>query len=200
MRTKKLLVSIWLVLLLLAIGAFFWYNELQYQLPTPVPEQYTSVKPGQLINFSGALQTDHIKPLFLHFFNPGCPCSRFNAKQFREIANEYKAQVDFMIVVMSDKNYTAKEIQDKLGVDLPVIFSKSVAVACGVYSTPQVALIDKNDRLYYRGNYNRSRYCTDEKTSYAKVAINGLLNNHTDITFSKLALISYGCRLPNCKN
>src|ERR1700748_363288 len=98
MKVKKLLVVSWLVVIAIAVGTLFWYNELQYQLPTPVPEHYTSVKPGHLINFGGDLRTDHIKPLFLHFFNPSCPCSRFNIKQFRSIVEDYKSKVTFKIV------------------------------------------------------------------------------------------------------
>jgi hypothetical protein len=198
MRMKKLMVIVWLLLLLSAVGALFWYNELQYQLPTPIPDGYVAVKQGRLINLNGALKTDHTKPLFLHFFNPDCPCSRFNIKQFKALVNEYGHNLNFVVVVMSTKTFTVQEIQDKFDLKIPVIFDKGIAVACGVYSTPQVALLDNQNRLYYRGNYNRSRYCTDEKTSYAKTAIKGLLNDHANLVFSQLALRSYGCRLPNC--
>ena len=197
---KKLFVIVWLGLLLVVVGALFWYNELQYQLPTPVPENYKAVKPGQLIPLSGGLKADPAKPLFLHFFNPSCPCSRFNIKMFKSLVAQYGQKVNFAVVVMSDRTYTVAEIQKKFDLDIPVVFDKAIAISCGVYSTPQVALLDNHNILYYRGNYNRSRYCTDEKTSYAKQAITGLLADHAKITFSKLALTSYGCRLPNCKN
>jgi hypothetical protein len=198
MGIKKIIVIAWLGVLLLAVGTLFWYNELQYQLPTPVPADYVSVQPGQLINLKGVLKADHSKPLFLHFFNPDCPCSRFNIKQFKALVNSYGHSVNFVVVVMSTKTFTVDEIQNKFDLKIPVIFDKGIAIACGVYSTPQVALLDNDDKLYYRGNYNRSRYCTDEKTSYAKTAVNGLLNDHARLTFSRLALQSYGCRLPNC--
>jgi hypothetical protein len=197
---KKTLVIGWLVILLIAVGALFWYNELQYQLPTPVPENYKAVKQGTIVSINPRHYQDRSKPLFLHFFNPDCPCSRFNIKQFKAIAQQYHRQVNFAIVIMSSKHFTESEIQDKFGMKLPVIFDPSVAEACGVYSTPQAALIDTGSKLYYRGNYNISRYCTDEKTSFAKVAINGLLNDNTRLTFNKLALTTYGCRLPDCHN
>ena|ERR1700761_4398910 len=199
MGTKKLIVVIWLGILLVAVGTLFWYNELQYQLPTPIPADYQAVKPGQYIKEAALLNTAHTKPLFLHFFNPDCPCSRFNIKQFKDLVHLYGPSINFVVVVLNNDKYTVKQIQDKFDLQIPVIFNKPLAVACGVYSTPQVALLDNDNKLYYRGNYNRSRYCTDEKTSYAKTAINGLLNNHQQLTFSRLALLSYGCKLPNCK-
>jgi len=186
------------MLLFSAVGALFWYNEWVYHLPTPVPENYKPVSQGKLIKLSGALEADHSKPLFLHFFNPDCPCSRFNITNFKSLVKQYGRQVDFVIVVMNNKRYTANEIQNKFDLNVPVLFDASIAVSCGVYSTPQAVLLDTEHKLYYRGNYNSSRYCTDEKTSYAKIAIVGLLHNHTKIKFNQLALRAYGCRLPNC--
>jgi hypothetical protein len=197
-RMKKFLVIIWLMVLFSAIGALFWYNEWVYHLPTPIPENYKPVGQGKLIKLNGALEAEHSKPLFLHFFNPDCPCSRFNIANFKSLVKQYDTQVKFVIVVMNNKFYTAKEIQDKFDLDVPVLFDASLATACGVYSTPQAALLDAEHKLYYRGNYNSSRYCTDEKTSYAKIAIAGLLNDHKKLVFNELALRAYGCRLPNC--
>jgi hypothetical protein len=117
---------------------------------------------------------------------------------FKSLVAQYGQQVNFVIVVISDETYTAKEIQNKFDLNIPVVFDESIALACGVYSTPQVALLDNKGKLYYRGNYNSSRYCTDEKTNYAKQAITGLLANNKKIFFNKLALTSYGCRLSNC--
>jgi len=106
--------------------------------------------------------------------------------------------VNFVIVIMSDKTYTVKAIQDKFNLDIPVLFDPSIAVSCGVYSTPQAVLLDTDHKLYFRGNYNSSRYCTNEKTSFAKIAIAGLLNEHARLVFSQVALKAYGCSLPNC--
>lgn len=189
----------WLMLLFAAIGALFWYNELVYHLPTPIPENYKPVNNGTVIKLSKALNKDHGKPLFLHFFNPDCPCSRFNIAHFKLLAKQYGRQVNFVVVVVNNKAYTAKAIQDKFDLNIPVLFDASLARACGVYSTPQAVILDTRHQLYYKGNYNQSRYCTDEKTSYAKIAIAGLLRDHARLVFSPLALRAYGCSLPDCK-
>ncbi|HEY4324320.1 MAG TPA: AhpC/TSA family protein [Mucilaginibacter sp.] len=199
-RIKKAIVIIWLLILASVVGALFWYNELIYRLPTPIPANYKPVDQGTVIKLKGELENTGNKPLFLHFFNPDCPCSRFNITNFKALVKQYGRQVNFVIVVMNNKYYTAKDIQDKFDLNLPVLFDASIATSCGVYSTPQAVLLDTGHKLYYRGNYNRSRYCTDEKTSYAKMAIAGLLNDHTKIMFDQLALRAYGCRLPNCTN
>jgi len=192
------MVTIWLMLLVSVIGALFWYNELIYHLPTPIPDNYRSVNQGQVIKLSSELDRYTNKPLFLHFFNPICPCSRFNISNFKSLVKQYGSRVNFVVIVMSNKTYTAKEIQDKFDLDIPVLFDASIAQSCGVYSTPQAVLMDAQHKLYYRGNYNSSRYCTDEKTSYAKIAIDGLLHKNAIIAFDHFALRAYGCSLPNC--
>jgi len=195
---KKLLVISWLSLLFSAIAALFWYNELVYHLPTPVPANYKAVNRGRVIDLSSALTIYNDKPVFIHFFNPSCPCSRFNIANFREIYTQYNHQLNFIVVVMSSKKYSVTEIQSRFGIDIPVLFDASIATRCGVYSTPQAVVLDAQHKLYYRGNYNQSRYCTDEKTNYARLAIEGLLQRNNNLTFSPFALKAYGCSLPNC--
>ena len=77
------------------------------------------------------------------------------------------------------------------------MFDKSIAVLCGVYSTPQAVLLDTNHKLYYRGNYNKSRYCTDKNSDYARMAIDSLLHHHEPVN-NEYALKAYGCQLPGC--
>lgn len=120
--------------------------------------------------------------------------------QFKAMVVQYGRQVNFAIVLMSPKKYTARQLQEKFDLPYPVpVYSDSaIAAACGVYSTPQAVIIDAGQRLYYRGNYNRNRYCTDEKTGFARLALDGLLQKAYSPTFSPLALRAYGCQLPAC--
>jgi len=196
---KNIIVAIWLMLLMSIVGTLFWYNELIYHLPTPVPNNYKLIRQGQVIKLGTAFKGYAGKPLFLHFFNPVCPCSRFNISSFKALVHQYSNRVNFVVIVMSNQIYTAKTIQDKFDLDIPIVFDATTAKNCGVYSTPQAVLLDTGDVLYYRGNYNSSRYCNDEKTNYAKIAIEGLLQKNTHLVFDGFALTAYGCRLPNCK-
>jgi hypothetical protein len=195
---RKTAVIAWLVILFSAIVGFFWYNDFVYKLPTPVPVTYNPVPIGSKVTIPGnnhQLQ----KPLFLHFFNPDCPCSRFNIKHVRDLIKQYGSQADFRLVLVSTKDYSSAEIQERFDIDVPVIKDEDLAAAYGVYSTPQAVIIDKNSQLYYRGNYNRNRYCTDKKTNYAEIALSDLLHNRSDGQFESVALRAYGCELPGCK-
>lgn len=198
-HTRKWCLAACLLVIFSGICSFFWYNELIYNLPTPVPADHRDVKPGTFLAVSQKLEADHAKPLFLHFFNPDCPCSRFNMQYFRSLVKNYGDKVNFQIVALvNEPGYTEKKIQNKFGLKIPVSFDTSLAAACGVYSTPQAVIIDK-EKLFFRGNYNKSRYCSDPKTNYAEIALNSLLLQQYQVNFDNSALTAYGCKLPNCK-
>jgi hypothetical protein len=182
-----------------AISYQFWYNEWKYSLPTPVPKKHKEVAKGTTLDINKKLSLADGKPALIHFFNPECPCSRFNMKHFKSLVKHYNKEMSFAIVVLcKEKEYTEREIQDKFDLDIPVSFDETLANTCGVYSTPQAVVIDREQKLFYKGNYNKSRYCTDKNSNYAQMAIDSLLNNHYNVAFDQYALKAYGCELPFC--
>ena len=200
LKMKKWIASAWLTLLMVIIFSFFWYNQLVYSLPTPVPAAYKAVNKGQKIQLHNGLDFNNHKPVFLHFFNPDCPCSRFNIDHFKTLVKAYHDQVNFAVILMTDKPYTPQEISKRFGLDVPIVADSTLAALCGVYSTPQAVVLNTRSELYYRGNYNKSRYCTDAKTSYARIALEAVLHKKDVITLDQYAFKAYGCTLPNCKN
>jgi thiol-disulfide isomerase/thioredoxin len=198
MKMKKSIIIVFLAMIFTTIAVLFWHQEFKYSLPTPVPENYKVVNLGNTIQLPEELRSENNKPVFLHFFNPDCPCSKFNVPYFKSLVKEYANEATFAIVVMSNKNYSARQIQNRFDIDIPVLLDPSLAASYGVYSTPQAVIIDTNQKLYYRGNYNRNRYCTDKKSNYAQQALDSLLSNKDHVTFNQFALKAYGCQLPNC--
>ena len=195
---KKLLLCVWFALLFASIGFLFWQNEFKYSLPTPIPKNYHDIAMGSKINLSQCYPFDN-KPVFFHFFNPDCPCSRFNLPHVSDLIKKYGDRINFKIVVLNKhKTFTIEEIQQKFGARIPVYFDEGIAEKCGVISTPQAVLLDPSHNLYYRGNYNKTRYCTDAESNYAQMAIDSLLKQNNSPSFNALALRAYGCSLPNC--
>ena len=198
---RKWILICWLILIFGGISFLFWHNEWKYSLPTPVPQNYHPVEPGTLISIKNVLKPgDTSKPVLLHFFNPDCPCSRFNITHFKSLVKQYDSKINFVIIALlgNGKSYTSKDIQERFDLSVPVLFDSAIAASCGVYSTPQAALIGADHRLYYRGNYNKSRYCTDKKSNYAQMAIDSLLDKNAGPSFGDAAIKSYGCELPVC--
>ncbi len=182
------------------VSYLFWKNEYKYSLPTPVPINFKAVAIGEYVNIKEKLGATSSKPLFLHFFNPDCPCSKFNIPHIESLVKKYGDKMSFAIVVIGkDSSYTEKDIQDKFDLTIHVLFDKSIADSCGVFSTPQAVILDVNHNLYYRGNYNRTRYCADDKSNYAQMAIDSLLSKSRNPSFDRLALKAYGCTLPKCE-
>jgi hypothetical protein len=82
---------------------------------------------------------------------------------------------------------------------MPVLYDHAdeASTALGVYGTPQAAILDDHSRLYYRGNYNRSRYCTEESTEYVRIALNALVEDRSLPAMPPDATVTYGCPLPH---
>jgi hypothetical protein len=197
---KKLALIAILSCILVAIVGIFWFQEMQYLMPTPVPADYKVVRPDELINYDSALlPQQHNRPKLLHFFSPDCPCSRFNLKHFKALNKEYSNKVDFYVVVDSqEKAERAKELVDS-DITIVVDRDKSLANACGVYSTPQAAIIEASNELYFRGNYNKSRYCTNKDSNFVQMALDSMVAKREPPIFNELATNSYGCSLPTDK-
>ena len=194
---RKLAVVFALITIFSAILSIFWYQEIQYLLPTPVPENYRVVRPEEVIRFDSVLIPQHYaRPKLLHFFNPDCPCSRFNVAHFRSLSDGYKDLIDFYVVVVSaEKVLSAKKLIGK-NVTIVIDENRKLATACGVYSTPQAALVQVNNKLYFRGNFNRSRYCIDKNSNFVQMALDSLIAGKHPPHFSELATRSYGCTIP----
>lgn len=180
---------------LIIISMLFWQQELKYTQPTPVPEDYKGIPVNQVIDQNLLPFEKSAKPKHLHFYNPNCPCSKFNLTHFSSLRRAYGSKIDFYIILASDENY--EEVVEKFDHQLPVIIDQDekIAKACGVYSTPQAVLLDQEGKLYYRGNYNKARYCTSISTSYAQIALDALLAGKPAPVFGLLSTTSYGCEL-----
>jgi hypothetical protein len=193
---RIVVVTIALIAIFSSIGAIFWYQEGKYLLPTPLPEDYTTVSPSELVKIDTTLLSDSLsKPTLFHFFSPDCPCSRFNLKHFLTLKRKYNNTINFYAVVTDETQVTsAKKMLDE---DILVLVDKDkkLAAACGVYSTPQAAIVQSDNTLFFRGNYNRARYCTDKNSNFVQMALDSLVAKKSPPHFNPLATNSYGCDL-----
>lgn len=195
--TRKVWAAVLMLSIMSTIVWLFWEQELQYLLPTPVPSDYKVVYINEPVPLDHAAVAPLQSPKFYHFFKPDCPCSRFNVKHYNYLQSKYDREVDFVVVIpdgaeMSDavdyfdgKIKVMEDVGDKL------------ANGFGVYSTPQAVIVNADGRLYFRGNYNKARYCTDPTSNFAQMALDSLISNKPAPKFGPLATVSYGCGLPD---
>jgi len=183
--------------LLSCIGYIFWRQELQYIGPTPLPENYTDIEIGEALDIPELSQFTN-KLLFVHFYNSDCTCSRFNSKVFSNMVYKYRSEVNFVALIQSEEDNAVEAFKEKYDLGIPIIKDKQgqLAEKLGVYSTPQAVII-KNSTLFYKGNYNRARFCTTKNTKFADMALKAAVEGKPAPHFPELAFVAYGCQLPS---
>ncbi|MFT3926817.1 MAG: hypothetical protein QM778_30005 [Myxococcales bacterium] len=196
---------VWLVVAVagacLSCAAFtLWREDLRYSLPTPRPPDLKLMPLGAIVPLADWLGSSAVvsgeRPRLLHFFNPACSCSRFNLTHLRELRDHFRGKVDFLAVVQSvDSNQELAARLASLDLEMPHVVDRDGRIAreAGIYSTPQALLLDRHARILYRGNYNLSRYCTDPRTEFVRIAIERELSAQP---ISLPQTLAYGCELP----
>ncbi len=181
------------------LGRVYWVQEIQYLLPTPVPADLHEVAIGDTLPSLAAYSDG--KPLFIHFYNPDCPCSRFNVKDFEKMVHRYGDQFSFIAFIQAEENdpksLTKFISKHSLGIPVYLDVNGQVAEMLGVYATPQAVILDANNVLYYKGNYNRARFCSSRETAFAEIALNNFIEGKAAPIIPEVAYQAYGCTLPS---
>jgi hypothetical protein len=190
---KKLVLFSFLGICLAGVIFIFWSQEVKYSLPTPKPQKYIYIALKAEVKTPSSIKL----PAFIHFYNPNCPCSRFNAAHVKQLIRTHGNSIQFTIIVPSQADTASAKSKFGEGIHYLVDETGKIATACGVYSTPQAVILDANNLLYFRGNYNKSRYCTSQTSNYAELALLSFLNKSPAPIASLEASIAYGCELPD---
>lgn len=201
MRKRLVLTLSLLALILFSISWLFWKQEVQYWLPTEVPQDYVDIPSGSTVKLDFIKKSQNHK--VLHFYNPNCPCSKFNFTSFKNILKNHHEAFDFYLIVQETNegiSANVSEVLEKYGGHIITDQNKNIAKHCGVYSTPQMVILDQNNTLYYKGNYNKARYCTSPNSDYAAMAIDSLFSGVDKPSFPSFAKQAYGCSLEKSTN
>lgn len=195
---KHIFVITTLAILIGIAGYVIYLEDVRYSLPTPVPTNYKDISPNTFIAPPTPILAVKDKPLFIHFFNPYCPCSRFNLEHFKALNLQFSNKVDFAVVLQIEKEGAVEKFK-KLELNIPYVedIKGDIALAYGVYSTPQAVILDRTGKLFYRGNYNKSRYCSLKSSEYARFALEAMLREEKMDELPVYAKIAYGCQLPS---
>jgi peroxiredoxin len=185
-----------------AIGVVFWQQDLRYALPTPRPAGWQPATVGAAVVLPAALERLRAdrpgRPVLLHFFNPSCPCSRFNVDHVRALASRFRTEVTVVAVLAEGDPASMQSAYRALSLDVPhyVDADRRLAEALGVYATPQAAILDGAGRVYFVGNYNRTRFCRDRETEFARLALEAVVAGARPPAVTPAAITAFGCPLP----
>jgi hypothetical protein len=183
------------------IGAAFWEQDWQYSVPTPRPEDLSQPALGERPALPAAVGAARNvgRPLVIHFANARCPCSKFVLDHVRSLRARFGGAADFLAVLETNVDPEVAEAEFRaMQLHMPGVVDPKgeVSTALGVYGTPQAVILDGDGRLYYRGNYNQSRFCPQESTEYVRLALTALAGGQTLPRLPKEAFIPFGCPLP----
>jgi hypothetical protein len=174
------------VALLTMIGATFYIQDYRYSLPTPRPSNFQSQKLGAEIQIPGA----DGRPTLLCFASSDCGCSRFNQDHLWELSRKFGRTVRIVEII---------EGTDKKGLDSPseTLLDPEAkwAKACGVFSTPQAVILDRNGRIAFSGNFNVGRFCADAQTQFARIALEAVAQGKPVPPMPAVATTPYGCAI-----
>lgn len=195
----KVNIILYLVVLSVLLGlvlTIFWFEQARFLLPTPKPTGHREVRLGTQPKLQNiGLQLEN-KINLLHFYNPDCPCSRFNLDHFRDLLRAYDEQVGFYIVLQAPTDeFEEEEDSGKLKILLDE--QGEIADLCGVYATPQAVVLNQQGNIVYRGNYNRARFCTSRDSWFTQMVLDSELGRKHETRLSEDALTPYGCNLPS---
>jgi hypothetical protein len=218
LRLRTAIVAGGCALLLGGAGLAFWYEDVRFSLPTPKPPGLVQPPMGATMPVERWLLAAGVdagaRPVLVNFFNPECPCSRFNVDHLHRLQAMFGDRVLFVAAIQASDVETSSvpTALAKLELQMPYFIDHGGVAAkeAGVYSTPQAVVVDAGHRLFYRGNYNTSRYCNDPKTEFVRLALDDLLATESETPNSALTssptsesvrrvsaeMPAYGCELP----
>ncbi len=195
---KAVLTTVALLGAAISIVYTFWRQDVKDRLPTPVPRDYKYIPVGSRVELENLIPNADM-PTLIHFYNPKCPCSRFNLDHLNELKTKFAGKIRFFAVLQTSDTVDAEKKFSKKCANVPtyIDYTGAVADSFGVYSTPQAVVLDAEEKIYFRGNYNVSRYCTTRETQFVRIAIESLLAGKPLPEFPAAATVAYGCELPS---
>lgn len=178
----------------------FWHFEFQFLLPVSRPAEAQVLAAGtpspvqRLTTIAGApIEIGAGTPTVLHFWNPDCPCSRFNEPAVRKLA---ESNPEVRVVLVVENAELTASLRKRIAQSFP--FSAvhdedgAIAKAFGAYATPAASLVDAEGKVQYVGTYMATAMCSSNQTDAVQVALAAMLAGKDAPAGSP----AYGCALP----
>lgn len=205
LATFALRQRLWLGLALLAIWlsgmvmAFWWF---QYRNVQPFDRQAVffdgRTLGAQLHQLLDQIAQRDVKRVatVVHFYNPDCPCNKFNEAHVRELMTHYGNQgVRFVVVV----NPASSLGQQQAMARAKQIFNHPAVIGFRQIrdihppSSPAVAILDAQGQLAYFGPYSVGAVCTVQNGGFVETALDKLFQGKNSKQLNTLAV---GCFCP----
>ena len=198
---KYLAIGLVLVWLVGTMIGFWWFQfkDLQ-QFDSRANSSRTIFFDGEALvqqlqkvaNEKHSMQSD--ETMVLHFWDPDCPCSRFNQVHVRELVKQYAAQgIRFMVVAHSSSQHSRTQLEHQARAvfgDVSLILDSELTLGDAVPSTPAAMVVDANRQLAYFGPYSNGAVCLSGNGKFVENILDDLLVGKNSQQINTLA---YGC-------
>ena len=201
------LVSIWLIS---TIVAFWWFQFRNIQVFDLDAQKNQTVffESGELgerlenlVNKASSKDKKTGAISVVHFWNPDCPCNRFNESHVKKIITDYaEKNVQFTIVVsgQSAKVRNQRYEQAKEIFSHPSVkeIRNDWPMQKGPPSSPAVGVLNSDGELIYFGPYSLGARCAPDKAKFVETVLDGLYKNKARANKKQLNTLAVGCFCP----
>lgn len=200
-----ILVSVWVVSTIFSFWWFQFRNVQAFDIDA-ITNKTVFFESGELgarleTLVSKEQQGNKLKPVsVVHFWNPECPCNRFNEVHVKKIISEYADKnVQFTIMVSGNSAEKRKLQEDrarKIFTHQAVINIRSDwPMEKGPPSSPAVGVINNHGELVYFGPYSLGANCSPDKGKFVENILDHL-NDEKKIQKKQLNTLAVGCFCP----
>lgn len=175
---------------LLATAYAFWWFQLRNLQPfTANTGSHTVLFDAQRLHerlsalVSTAAAGDAAAATVVHFWDPDCPCSRFNERHVNSIVATFRGRgVRFLVVARNGGTLTGAALQARaqaaFGRDVRLVAAAPRSVAELTPSSPATAILDAHGQLAYFGPYSSGALCTAGTGAFVEKVLDQLLAGH----------------------
>lgn len=130
----------------------------------------------------------------VHFWDPTCPCSRFNEQHVKQLMAEYRKRGIRFIVVARTESFTDKKaLQQKARAvfgEVDVVWSQDLGLNQSIPSSPAAIILDSQQQLAYFGPYSEGAVCSAGSGRFVERILDNVLIGKNPQYINTLA---YGC-------
>jgi hypothetical protein len=179
------LVGVWLA----STAAGFWWftmKDLRHFAPEPVlgKQRFDTIAMSSGLEAALQAQWQHqpsegsAQATVLHFWDPGCACSRFNETHVRQLSASYaELGVRFLVVDRRDARARPQlQPRDAFGPAVTPYTAPSTTIDdLSVPASPAAAVFDRDGRLAYFGPYSEGAACLAGNGDFVEQVLDKLL-------------------------
>jgi hypothetical protein len=126
----------------------------------------------------------------LHFWDPGCACSRFNESHVQQLIADYRA-AGVQLLVLDKQDLQAGTVRQAFGsAAMPYRGADLGAVDLEIPASPAAAVFDRDGRLAYFGPYSEGAACLAGNGDFVEQVLDKLLAGEAP---SQINISAFGC-------